>query len=233
VTVFLEYLGAFGGSILDGTGSVAVDSEAGIRALTFMRDSIRRDAIVPEAVLGWQEEQTRFAFQNGQAAFMRNWPYARPLLADPGSSAVAGRFAIAAMPAGEGGHATAALGGSVLAINAFSRRKAAAWKVLQFLLAPEQMIERARVTGQYPPRRDLYDRAELGDALQADTSSLRGILDAAVSRPATPVYSELSDILQVALHRALSGQQDPASALRESARDMRAVLARAGLDRMS
>ena len=46
-------------------------------ALTAMRDAVYANAIVPPAVLGWQEEQTRFAFQNGQAAFMRNWPYAR------------------------------------------------------------------------------------------------------------------------------------------------------------
>ena len=39
-----------------------------------------------------------------------------------------------------------------------------------------------------------------------------------MARPATPVYSELSDILQVSLHRALSGQQEPAAALREAAR---------------
>jgi hypothetical protein len=50
-----------------------------------------------------------------------------------------------------------------------------------------------------------------------------------MARPATPVYSELSDILQVSLHRALSGQQPPAEALHEAARGMRSVLARAGL----
>jgi multiple sugar transport system substrate-binding protein len=232
VTVFVEYLGAFGGRILDDDGSVVVDSPAGVRALSFMRDCIRGGG-APGAVLGWQEEQTRFAFQNGQAAFMRNWPYARPLLADPSSSAVAGRFAVAGMPGTDSGHPTAALGGSVLAINAFSRRKDAAWRALQFLLAPEQMIERARVVGEYPPRRDLYDSRELAEALHADTSTLRDILDRAVARPATPVYSELSDILQVSLHRALTGQQEPAVALAEAARDMRAVLQRVRLDRAS
>ena len=74
VTVFLEHLAGFGGAILAENDAVVVDSPAGVRALTFMRDSIFRDRIVPEAVLTWQEEQVRFAFQNGRAAFMRNWP---------------------------------------------------------------------------------------------------------------------------------------------------------------
>jgi multiple sugar transport system substrate-binding protein len=228
VTVFVEFLGAFGGTILDDRGSVTVDSPAAVQALTFMRNAIR-NGIVPPAVLGWQEEQTRFAFQNGQAMFMRNWPYARPLLADSATSTVAGRFAVAAMPASDGGRPTAALGGSALAINAFSAHKQDAWALLRFLLAPEQMLERARVTGQYPPRRDLYGTRELDAALGTDSQSLVTILDAAAARPATPVYTELSDILQVSLHRALSGQQAPDEALRSAANDMRALLARVHL----
>ncbi len=229
VTVFLEYLGAFGGTILDDTGQVSVDSDAAVQALTFMRDAIRSDDVVPSAVLRWQEEQTRFAFQNGQAAFMRNWPYARPLLDDRAQSAVAGRFDVAAMPGGPGGSATAALGGSALAINAYSDRQDEAWTLMDFLLAPDQMIERARVTGQYPPRPALYDMPALADALHVEPHAVREILERAVARPATPVYSELSDILQVSLHRALTGQQEPAAALREAARDMRALLARVKL----
>jgi ABC-type glycerol-3-phosphate transport system substrate-binding protein len=45
----------------------------------------------------------------------------------------------------------------------------------------------------------------------------------------TPVYSELSEILQVHLHRALTGQQTPAAALDAAAEEMRALLARSGL----
>jgi ABC-type glycerol-3-phosphate transport system substrate-binding protein len=45
----------------------------------------------------------------------------------------------------------------------------------------------------------------------------------------TPVYSELSEILQVSLHRALTGQQPPAAALTDAAANMRALLARSGL----
>ncbi|HVQ12019.1 MAG TPA: extracellular solute-binding protein, partial [Vicinamibacterales bacterium] len=109
VTVFLEQLGAFGGAIVDSDGRVVVDSARAVDALTFMRDSIYVDQVVPASVLTWQEEQTRLAFQNGQAVFMRNWPYAYALLQDPEQSRVAGRFGIAPMPAATGGSPTAAL----------------------------------------------------------------------------------------------------------------------------
>ena len=47
VTVFLEHLGAFGGAILDDEGRVVVDSEAAEQALTYMRDAIYVDGVVP------------------------------------------------------------------------------------------------------------------------------------------------------------------------------------------
>jgi multiple sugar transport system substrate-binding protein len=228
VTVFLEVLGAFGGRILDDAGRVVVDSDAGVRALRAMRDAMDR-GIVPRAALTWQEEPVRFAFQNGQAVFMRNWPYAAPLLQDPEASRVAGRFAVATMPAGPGGARTAALGGSQLAINARTEHPEAAYALLEYLTRPEEMLERARVVGQYPTRPALYERPELADALAVPPARAREIVERAVPRPVTPVYTELSQILQVRLHRALSGQQEPQNALRDAAREMRALLRRVEL----
>jgi multiple sugar transport system substrate-binding protein len=229
VTVFLEQVGAFGGAILDPQGRVVVDSESAVQALTFMRDTIGQDKIVPAAVLTWQEEQTRLVFQNGQAAFMRNWPYAFALLQDGSRSAVAGRVAVSSLPAAPGGRPTAALGGSSLAINAHSDRIAEAYRLIEYLLQPEQMIERARIAGQFPTRPALYETQALADALAVPAAEAREVIERAVARPVTPVYDELSQILQIALHRALTRQQEPREALGEAASAMRALLAKAKL----
>jgi multiple sugar transport system substrate-binding protein len=229
VTVFLEYLGAFGGTILDERGRVVVDSEAAVLALTAMRDAIHADAVVPPAALAWQEEPTRFAFQNGQAVFMRNWPYAYSLMQDAAQSAVAGRFAATVMPASTGGRATAALGGSVLAINARSDQPDDAYALIDFLLEPEQMIERARVAGQFPPRPALYREPALARALAVPPADALEVIEHAVPRPVTPVYSELSELLQISLHRALTRQQSPREALRDAAASMRTLLAKVQL----
>jgi multiple sugar transport system substrate-binding protein len=229
VTVFLEHLGAFGGAILDEGGRVVVDSAAAERALTSMREAIYVQRIVPEAVLTWQEEQSRFAFQRGQAAFMRNWPYAYALLEDPSQSAVVDRFAVTPMPHGPGGMPTAALGGSALAVNAWSDQPTAAYELIEYLLQPEQMIERARVAGQFPTRPALYETPELAAALTIAPADALMVIDHAVARPVTPVYSELSEILQIALHRALTRQEEPGPALRQAAAAMRVLLAKVRL----
>ncbi len=228
VTVFTEYLGAHGGSILQG-GRVTVNSPAAVQALTTMRDEIYRMGIVPSSVLTWHEEESRFAFQNGEAVFMRNWPYPYALMNDSSASRVAGHYAIAPMPAAPGGKATAALGGANLAINVNSDHPEAAWAVIDFLTQPAQMIERARVVGQFPTRPALYDEPALAQALAEPTAQARLVIEHAVPRPVTPVYTQLSDILQIDLHRALTRQVEPAAALSHAAREMQALLDRAGL----
>jgi multiple sugar transport system substrate-binding protein len=194
-----------------------------------MRDQIYRERIVPQNALTWHEEEARFAFQNGETAFMRNWPYAYPLMEDRASSKVAGRYAVAVMPAAVGGQPTAALGGQQLAINANSPHPDAAWAVIDYLTQPAQMLERARGVGQFPARPALYDDPELAKALAVPPAQARTIIEHAVPRPVTPVYTQLSDILQIYLHRALTRQLEPAAALAAASAEMQTLLDRVGL----
>jgi multiple sugar transport system substrate-binding protein len=222
VAVFSEILGAYGGAIIDDTGKLAIDSPQALEALTFLRRSIHRFS--PEQVLSSREEQARYAFQNGQALFMRNWPYALPLLEDREHSHVAGRVGVAPMPAMPGGRPTAALGGSALAVNAHSEHPEQALALIDFLSASEQVLERAEQLGQFPARRALYDDPRLEQALGRPVMPLRQIVDTARPRPVTPYWTELSQILQVHLHRALTGQEREDRALATAAGEMRAVI---------
>ena len=100
----------------------------------------------PALVLSWREEQARFAFQNGDAPFMRNWPYAWPLIQDssrrgwPGVSRGA--------DARRRRTSTAALGGWQLAAERASATAEASLGTALVPVEPAQMIERARVAGQ-------------------------------------------------------------------------------------
>ena len=227
LTVFLEYLTAYGGSILDARGAVALDSPEAHAALQAMRDEIEA-GVVPRAVLGFQEEQSRFAFQNGHALFMRNWPYAYALMQQR-DSRVAGRFGVAPIPPAPGGRPAAALGGSELAVNAYSDQPEAARALIAFLLEPAQMLERARLAGELPSRRSLYAQPALAAALPMPPAAVERIIASAVARPRTPVYAELSDIVQIHVHRCLSGQESPAAALHAASHDIEALFARVGL----
>jgi multiple sugar transport system substrate-binding protein len=230
VTVFLEILAGFGGDILTEDGRVGLDSPEARGALDYLHEQLRRGT-APRDVLAWREEEVRFAFQNGRAAFMRNWPYAVPLLQEEGSR-VRGRVGIAPVPGARPGMSAAALGGAQLAINAHSRRPGAAYRLIAYLTHPERMLERAAVTGQLPPRTALYDDPRLAEHLPADPVTIREIIQAAVPRPPSPVWTQLSETLQIHLHRALAGQVDTGDALAAATRELERVLAETGVREM-
>jgi multiple sugar transport system substrate-binding protein len=229
VTVFVEYLGAFGGRIMDDSMRVTVDSPEAVRALTFMRDQIAPLKIAPRDVLTWHEEETRYAFQNGRAAFMRNWPYAYSAMADTSQSRVAGKYAVSPMPAAPGGRPTAALGGAQLGINKWTEHPEAALALVAFITAPEQQLERAVSIGEFPTRRAVYDEPALRAALAIPADDARRAVESATPRPVTPLYTQLSELLQIELHRALAGQVSPEVALRGAARRMSEVIEKTGL----
>ena len=235
ITGFVEYLGAFGGRIIDDSGEVVVNRPEAVRALEFMRDELYKWNVAPLDVLTWHEEEARFAFQNANAAFMRNWPYAAGAMSDPAQSKVAGKFAVSPMPKSStapNGHSTAALGGAQLAINAYTEFPEAAYKLIAYLTAPEQMLERAQAVGQYPTRPGLYDDPRLRSAINIPVENARRAIESATPRPVTPIYTELSEILQIQLHRALVRQAEPRQALDEAAAKINALIERTGMRKL-
>lgn len=234
ITTFVEYLGAFGGRILDERGQVAVNQPAAVRALEFMRDELYGSRVAPLDVLTWHEEEVRFAFQNGNAVFMRNWPYAYEPMSDTAQSRVAGKYTVSPMPAAGGGvgHSTATLGGAQLAINAYTESPDAAYRLIAYLTAPEQMLARAQAVGQYPTRPGLYDDARLRDALAIPVDQARRAIESATPRPVTPIYTELSEILQIELHRALVRQAEPQEALNSAASRINRLIDRTGMRKL-
>ncbi|HXI22023.1 MAG TPA: hypothetical protein VNH46_13095, partial [Gemmatimonadales bacterium] len=69
----------------------------------------------------------------------------------------------------------------------------------------------------------------LAGALAVPPQRAREVIEHAVPRPVTPVYTQLSEILQVQLHRALTRQADPAAALARAQQQMQRLLDRSGL----
>jgi trehalose/maltose transport system substrate-binding protein len=64
---------------------------------------------------------------------MRNWPYAYSLAADPSQSKVVGKFAVAPLPHGAGGHSVATVGGWQLGVNKYSKHVDAAIEFVRYM----------------------------------------------------------------------------------------------------
>jgi trehalose/maltose transport system substrate-binding protein len=211
----LEWIASHGaGRIVEADGRISVNSPGTAAVLALARSWI--GTITPLGVLNYAEEEARGVFQTGNAVFMRNWPYAWPLL-NAEDSPVRGKVAVVVLPRGEGEGAThaAGLGGEQLAVSRYTSRAEQAIDLVRHLTGREEQRRRAIAGAFSPSIVELY-----GDAgvLEANPffRDLLGTLRSAVARPsgATGVrYNRVSAEFANAVHSVLSGQAEPAAAL--------------------
>jgi multiple sugar transport system substrate-binding protein len=221
---FVEVLYGYNGSILDPNDStkVTVNSPEANQALSQMVSWV--GAISPPAVTTYQEESARATWQNGDSAFMRNWPYAYALGNDASKSKVAGKFDITSIPyGGSGTVGHSAIGGWNLAINAYSKNPDAAWEFIKFMLQPEaqkKLAINASLTGAL---QSLYTDSDVL-AKQPLFDKLGPILKNALPRPVSPKYSDVSDAIQRNIYQALTKKVSVSDALSNLAQDLQKVV---------
>lgn len=203
---FVEFSASYGGEILDEQGKVAVNNPATIKGLKKMIEVVKSD-FVPTNITTFMEPESHTAFLEGQAPFIRNWPYQFALAQDKAQSKIVDQVAIAPLPAGDAGSA-AALGGWMGGINKFSKHPKEAWEFLKFMTGPEGQKISAVEGGLAPTYLPAYEDADVQKAspLFANKDFVDGV-SAAVSRPTTPIYPKISEVIQIEVSKALAGQQ--------------------------
>lgn len=222
---FVEVLAGYGGAVLDPTDSkkVTVNSPEGVAALTEMASWV--GTISPVAITTYNEEACRQAFQNGDAALMRNWPYAYSL-GNASGSKVAGKFDITSIPYGGSntvGHSC--VGGWNMAINAYSKNSDAAWTFMQYVLGATAQKLLATKGSFTPALNSVYSDADVQKA-QPLFTKLAPILQNSKPRPVSPVYTDLSNFIQVHVHQALTKQATPAAALAALESDLQKLVSK-------
>lgn len=180
--------------------------------------------ISPNGVTGMGEEDSRAIWQGGNAAFMRNWPYAYSL-GQGADSAIAGNFDVSPLPAGKSGEGAATLGGWQLAVSRYSNNPEAAADVALFMASYDVQKMRAVEGSLNPTIMELYDDP---DVLEASPffGSLYDVFINAVARPSTataPNYNAVSTAFFRSVHSVLTGSMDAATAFEELELDLQDI----------
>ncbi|WP_438317724.1 ABC transporter substrate-binding protein [Streptomyces sp. HUAS TT3] len=215
-----EAVHSAGGSILRDDGArVAVDSDAARAGLRFLADGVR-DGWIPREALGWKEEESRQAFQDGRLLFLRNWPYVYAN-AGAGGSKVADRFGAVPLPGADGPGASV-LGGSNLAVSSHARHPATAADLISYLTS-EPVQRKVLTQGSLPPvRAALYEDPELIRAYPY-LPTLRQSVLSAVPRPKSPRYDQVSIAVQAVAQDLMALRQTPEQAVARLTRELQAL----------
>jgi multiple sugar transport system substrate-binding protein len=217
---FLELLYSGGGSVLSEDGQeVTVNSPEGEAALAFMAEGVQ-SGTAPKAVTTYMEEESRRAFENGNATFMRNWPYAYALGKE---SKIAKNFDVGTFPGFEGGEPAGVLGGINLAISAFSKNPEGAAAFIDF--ATKEQVQKANFleSASPPAFGAVYDDSEVQKEY-AFASDLKAAVEQGQARPVSPVYSQISEAIYTNVHDALQGNAEPKAALEKMSSDIEKAL---------
>ncbi|MBW4437713.1 MAG: ABC transporter substrate-binding protein [Pleurocapsa minor GSE-CHR-MK-17-07R] len=212
-----------GESFITADGEVNVNNEAFIAAIERAAGWV--GTISPEGVTTYGEEDSREVWQSGNAAFMRNWPYAYGL-GNGEDSAVAGLFGYAPLPMGAV-RSGACLGGWQLMASSYSDNPAAAASVAEFLASyDEQMARALSPQGANPTIPALYETEEL---LASPLFAAMGpILETAYPRPSSITaerYNTASTIFFSGVHDVLTGVTDAQTAVEDMEADLMDLMA--------
>ncbi len=211
-----------GGNIVNQDKIITLDNPQAAAMITRAAGWI--GTIAPQGVTAMKEEDSRAVWQSGNAAFMRNWPYAYSL-GNAGGSVIKGKFDVAPLPAGSKGSA-GTLGGMHLGVNKYTLHPEVAADVALFLTSEKIQKIRAVKGSLYPSIVSLYSDK---DVLKASPfiGKLLPVFMNAVARPSTrtaPMYNQVSQVFFKAVYAVMTGQDEAELALEDASFEIKDML---------
>lgn len=216
----LEYFWGNGGDVLGADNKVVIDSPNNLEALKMFAGFTQSDA-VPKGITTYLEADALAVFVEGKSVFMRHWPSAWSNSQGEGSK-VKGKVGVIPMPMGPSGKTPAAtLGGWNFGINVniSKERKDAAVKFVKFMTSDEAQIFSSVNGGRIPIRKDLFKNAEVLKA-NPHFEAFYDVFMNAKPRPVSPIYPQISDVMQIQVHKAITGAQPAEQSLKNMQKEI-------------
>ncbi|MGJ3237560.1 MAG: ABC transporter substrate-binding protein [Anaerolineae bacterium] len=197
-----------GDNFLTSDGEILVNTEAAVDA--YERAASWVGTISPPGVVSYQEEDARAVWHTGNAAFMRNWPYA---YVSSGESEDIPGFDVAPLPAGAAGTGASALGGWHIGVSRYSENPEAAAAFAVYMTSVENQKFYSIDTSSPPAALELYDDPDIQEAMPFASPDIVEITTARPSNFARDQYNAVSTLYFSAVHSILTGQEDADVAL--------------------
>ncbi len=224
--VFLEIMDGFGGEwYAPQTSAIGLDEPAGTAAATWLQHLIE-SGISPRAVTNYAESESLQSFKSGESAFMRNWPYAWAEL-QKDDSPVKGKVGITTMVAESNQRPAATIGSWGLSLLKGSEHPQSTIEAIKYLTNEQSQRYLYTNFGYTPTQAALFNDEQL-TLTHPSLVAIGEALPFARARPQTPLYAQMSDVLQRNLSSALTGVTPPSAAMDQAQQSTEQVLIAAG-----
>lgn len=211
-----------GGYIIEPDGKITINNPNAIAAFERAKGWIGK--ISPPGVTTYTEEESRAVWQSGNAAFMRNWPYAYSLgMKD--DSPIKGKFDVTSLPRA-GSRSAATLGGWQLSVSKYSKHPKEAAELVRWLTSREFQKRNVLKQSLQPTIPDLYADPDVLEFVPF----FAGMIDAfnaAVARPSTVTgekYGEVSAVYFQEVNKILTGEKDAATAVADMEKEFQRIM---------
>jgi multiple sugar transport system substrate-binding protein len=225
LSVFAELLWSHGGDFLSADWKPIFHNEAGVKALEVY---VKLLDYMPPDKFSFGAYEVATAFMQERIAMAHNWPLLAGLAVNPEQSKVVGKWDAALMPAAPGHKSATMVGGWGWGIPKDSKKKEAAWSLIQYMTTKEAEKKIILNGGEANPTR----ASTLQDAdVQAKFFHFP-IMEQAFANgratPRIPEWPEIRDAVVLAMTEAGTGKKSPKQALDDAAKKAEAVLKEAG-----
>lgn len=208
-----------GSNFLTSDGEITVNNEAAITAIERAAGWV--GTISPPGVVSYREDESAGTWLAGNAAFMRNWPYAYVLSQD--SESIPG-FDVAPLPAGAAGQGAATLGGWHIGVSRYSEHPEAAAAFAVYMTSVENQKQYSIDTSSPPAALELYNDPDIQEAMPFASPEVVEITTARPSNFSKDQYNAVSTLFFSAVHSVLTGEEDADVAVELLELDMMALL---------
>ncbi len=137
------------------------------------------------------------------------------------------KWGIAPVTYPEGGQTTSNIGGEHLIMFQNSKNKAAVWEFMKYMTSTEVQLQWDEATGFLPVRKAVGDNPDYLKWINETEPRMLPFaqgMQYAHSRPATPLYNEISDAFSREIQKAMLGQASPQDALAAAEKAVNNVL---------
>jgi trehalose/maltose transport system substrate-binding protein len=187
---------AYGGTLVNEDSSKPTIDDKTVQALTMLQ-KLATSGVTSPSLSNAQEPEVFADLQSGRSAFSLNWPYVLSAMREANPDLV-DDLGYAPYPSVDGSAPKVTLGGMNYAISTYSKHPNESFEAAMCLRNEKNGLSAAIDAGDVPALGTIFKNPEFQKAYpMADV--MRTELEAAVPRPVSPVYQNISTLVSTTL----------------------------------